>query len=788
MLWEFIFQSHRGLFMDQHENDKKRQQALDYHSQGRPGKIEVNPTKPFLTNDDLSKAYSPGVAWPCLEIAKNPEDAYKYTAKGNLVGVISNGTAVLGLGDIGALAGKPVMEGKGILFKRFADIDVFDIEVNEPTIEGMVKVVKALEPTFGGVNLEDIKAPECFEIEQQLIEIMDIPVFHDDQHGTAIIASAAFLNALEVTKRDIKKVRVIFSGAGAAAIACARLFIHLGVKPENLIMTDSKGVVYKGRKDGMNKYKEEFAVDTKMRTLADAMDGADAFVGCSARGVLTKEMVKTMAKDPIIFAMANPDPEILPEEVAEVRNDAIMATGRSDFPNQVNNVLGFPFIFRGALDVKARKINIEMKLAAVYALAELAKEEIPDEVKVAYGNKDFKFGREYLIPKPFDSRVLTRVTPAVAKAAMDSGVARVQIPDMSAYITELQNRLGQASLLMSGMREKLKGHISSRGSKTRMVFAEGSNTRILQAVKQLKDDNLIAPVLLGNPEKIHAKMKSLNLYDDLNDLEIICPQTSSYYRDFVSEFVKMRQRSGVTRYHAEDLLIQENYFGSMLIHKNLADCLVAGPTLSYADCLVPILNIVGTRHKKKSAAIYMMVFKNRTLFFADCAAQVNPTAEELSDIAVNTAELFRYLMKREPRIAFLSFSNFGSSKSTEAHKVKHAVKLTRERYPDMKVEGEVQADVAVNKGIMDKLFDFSTLDKSTDILIFPELNSANISYKLLSQLSNVTAIGPLLVPMTGTTNIIQRTATVAEIVNMCTVTALLSEEEDLIYKKGTHHV
>lgn len=774
--------------MDHHENDKKRQQALDYHSQGRPGKIEIVPTKPFLTNDDLSKAYSPGVAWPCLEIAKNPEEAYKYTAKGNLVGVISNGTAVLGLGDIGALAGKPVMEGKGILFKRFADIDVFDIEVNEPTIEGMVKVVKALEPTFGGVNLEDIKAPECFEIEQQLVEIMDIPVFHDDQHGTAIIASAAFLNALEVTKRDIKKVKVVFSGAGAAAIACARLFLHLGVKPENLIMTDSKGVIYKGRKDGMNKYKDEFAVDTKLRTLADAMNAADAFVGCSARGVLTKDMVKTMAKDPIIFAMANPDPEILPDEVAEVRSDAIMATGRSDFPNQVNNVLGFPFIFRGALDVKARKINIEMKLAAVYALAELAKEEIPDEVRVAYGNKDFKFGRDYLIPKPFDSRVLTRVTPAVAKAAMDSGVARVQIPDMSAYVTELQNRLGQASQLMSGMREMLKAHISSRGSKTRMVFAEGSNTRILQAVKQLKDDNLIAPVLLGSPEKIHAKMKSLNLYDDLNDLEIICPQQSSYYRDFVSEFVQMRQRSGVTRYHAEDLLVQENYFGSMLIHKNLADCLVAGPTLSYADCLVPILNIVGTREKKKSAAIYMMVFKNRTLFFADCAAQVNPTAEELSDIAVNTAELYRYLMKREPRIAFLSFSNFGSSKSPEAHKVKQAVKLTRDRYPEMKVEGEVQADVAVNKGIMDKLFDFSTLDKSTDILIFPELNSANISYKLLSQLSNVTAIGPLLVPMMGTTNIIQRTATVAEIVNMCTVTALLSEEEDLIYKKGSHHV
>lgn len=774
--------------MDKNDIETKRIQALDYHSQGRPGKLEIAPTKPFLTSEDLAKAYSPGVAWPCLEIAKNPDDAYKYTAKGNLVGVISNGSAVLGLGDIGALAGKPVMEGKGILFKRFADIDVFDIEINEPTIDGMVRTIKALEPTFGGVNLEDIKAPECFEVEQQLIELMDIPVFHDDQHGTAIIASAGFLNALEVTKRDIKKVKVVFSGAGAASIACARLFIHLGVQPQNLIMTDSKGVVYKGRKEGMNKYKEEFAVDTKDRTLADAMNGADAFIGCSARGVLTKEMVKTMAKDPIIFAMANPDPEILPDEVFEVRKDAIMATGRSDFPNQVNNVLGFPFIFRGALDVRARKINIEMKLAAVRALAELAKEEVPDEVKIAYGNADFKFGPDYLIPKPFDSRVLTRVTPAVAKAAMDSGVARVQIPDMNEYITRLQNRLGQASQVMSGMREKLKAHIAKRGSKVRMVFAEGSNTRILNAVKQLKDDKLISPVLLGNPEKIYSKMKRLGLYEDLKDLEVICPSTSSYNEEFTSDFVEARQRSGITKYHAEDLMIQENYFGSMLIRKNLADCLIAGPTLSYADCLVPILSIVGTREKRKAAAIYMMVFKNRTLFFADCAAQVDPTSEELSDIALNTAELFRYLMKREPRIAFLSFSNFGSSKSEESLKVKKAVKITRDRYPDMKVEGEVQADVAVNKGIMDKLFEFNTLDGPTDILIFPDLGSANISYKLISQLANVTPIGPLLVPMAGTTNIIQRTASVAEIVNMCTVTALLSEEEDQIYKKGAHHV
>ncbi|MDO9181901.1 MAG: malic enzyme-like NAD(P)-binding protein, partial [Bacteriovorax sp.] len=462
---------------DRTDADEKKQQALDYHSEGRPGKIEVVTTKPFLTSLDLSKAYSPGVAYPCLEIARDPELAYKYTAKGNLVAVISNGTAVLGLGNIGALAGKPVMEGKGNLFKKFADIDVFDIEVNEPTIEGMIKIVAALEPTFGGVNLEDIKAPECFEIETQLIEKMNIPVFHDDQHGTAIICSAAFLNALEITGRDIKKTKVVFSGAGAAAISCAKLFFELGLPRENLIMCDSNGAIYKGRKEGMNKYKEEFAIDTKARTLDDAFKGADAFVGCSARGLVSADMVKNMAKNPIIFAMANPDPEIYPSEVHAVRDDALMATGRSDFPNQVNNVLCFPFIFRGALDTRATKINIQMKLAAIYALANLAKEEVPEEVKMAYSGEDFKFGKNYLIPKPFDPRVLTRVTTAVAKAAMDSGVARIKIDDLNAYARALEGRMGNTAQFMKSLRDRLSTHVAKRGQKIKMVFAEGTNTR-----------------------------------------------------------------------------------------------------------------------------------------------------------------------------------------------------------------------------------------------------------------------------------------------------------------------
>lgn len=758
--------------------DAQKQAALEYHAQGRAGKIEVIPTKATISSSDLAKAYSPGVAWPCMEIHKNPEDVYKYTAKGNLVGVVSNGSAVLGLGNIGPAAGKPVMEGKGVLFKKFADIDVFDIEIDETDVEGMVRVIKSLEPTFGGINLEDIKAPECFEVEEQLKEIMDIPVFHDDQHGTAIIASAGFLNALEISNKKIDEVKVVFSGAGAAAVACARLFIHLGVKPENLSMCDSKGVIYKGRTDGMNKYKEEFAVQTENRTLADAMNGADAFMGVSARGVLTKEMVKTMNANPIIFAMANPDPEIYPHEVAEVRDDAIMATGRSDFPNQVNNVLGFPFIFRGALDVSARKINEEMKIAAVKAIAALAKEEVTEEVKLAYGNQDFTFGPNYIIPKPFDSRVLTTVTPAVAKAAMDSGVARKEIKDLNEYAANLQNRLGTTASFMKSLRDRLSSHVKKREERVRMAFAEGANTRILQAAKILSMEGRIEPVLLGNEKQIRAKMESLGLTQALSRLEIIEPSKSEKFEEYYTQYCAQRQRNGVSLYHAEDLMVQENYFGSMLLKNKEVNCFIAGPTLDYASNLIPLINVVGTQEGSKAAGIYILVFKNRVLFFADCTTQINPSAEDMAEIAADSAQLFRHLMRREPRVAFLSFSNFGSSTAEEAKKVKKAVSVTKSRYPNMIVDGEMQADVAVNKGILDKLFDFHTLDGKTDILIFPNLSSANISYKLLSQLTDANAIGPILVPMKETVNIIQRTAPVSEIVNMCNLTALLSEEQD----------
>ena len=759
--------------------DSRTQAALDYHSNGRAGKIEVIATKPCLTASDLTKAYSPGVAAPCLEIAKNVEDVYKYTAKGNLVAVISNGTAVLGLGDIGPEAGKPVMEGKGILFKRFADIDVFDLEVNEKTVEGMVNFVKALEPTFGGVNLEDIKAPECFEIEKQLVEIMDIPVFHDDQHGTAIIASAAFINAVEISKKKIEDVKVVFSGAGAASIACAKLFKNLGVQPQNLYMTDSKGVIYKGRTEGMNVYKDEFAVDTSDRSLADAMNGADAFVGCSAKGVLTKEMVATMAKNPIIFAMANPDPEILPSEVAEVRNDAIMATGRSDFPNQVNNVLGFPYIFRGALDVRARKINEEMKLAAVYAIANLAKEEVPDDVKMAYGGEDFSFGPDYLIPKPFDKRVLTRVSPAVAQAAMEPGVARIQINDLAEYAAHLEGRLHSSGAFMKLTRDRLSSHIKKTGKKVRMVFAEGSNTRILQAAKTLLDDGKIQPILLGNRTTINRKIDELGLAG-LEEVEIISPRKAPNFEEFYSEYTKEKQRSGVSIYHAEDLMTQENYYGSMMVRKGLADTFIAGPTLNYGDCLKPVFQVIGTKEGHKAAGVFILVFKDRVLFLADTTTQINPSADDLSEIAHSTAQLYKHLMRKDPSIAFLSFSSFGSSKDESALKMKRATEITRKKYPTLNVEGEMQADVAVSKNIQNKLFDFCELDKAADILIFPELNSANIAYKLLQQLTEADAIGPILVPLKHTANVIQRTASIPEIVNMCRLTALLSQEEETL--------
>jgi malate dehydrogenase (oxaloacetate-decarboxylating)(NADP+) len=752
--------------------EEKYRQALDYHAHGRSGKIEITPTKPCLTARDLSLAYSPGVAAPCLEIAKNPEDVYKYTAKGNLVAVLSNGSAVLGLGNIGPLAGKPVMEGKGVLFKRFADIDVFDIEINGETVEEIVRTVKALEPTFGGINLEDIKAPECFEIEKQLQEIMDIPVFHDDQHGTAIIGGAAFLNACEITKRDITKTKVVVSGAGAAAIATALFFLELGVKKENVIMADSKGVIYKGRTDGMNKYKEFFANETKTRTLADAMVDADCFIGCSAKGLVSKDMVKSMAKNPIIFAMANPDPEITPEEVAEVRDDAIMATGRSDYPNQVNNVLGFPFIFRGALDVRARKINEEMKKAAAYALANLAKEEVPDDVKRAYGNENFSFGRNYLIPKPFDKRVLTHVSPAVAKAAIDSGVARIKIEDFNAYAKSLQERLGQTGSIMRNIRSRLPG-----SDKPKIVFPEGTNARILKAVSILKDEGLIQPVLLGNKKTIHKKMDAVGV-TNLKDIEILPTEDSEHYESYVKEYFVQRQRKGVSLSFARDTMKRGNYFGSMMVRMGHADGMITGATQNYPECIRPIMKVIGTHTpgKSKVAGIMMMVFKSRVVFLADCTVQQNPDAQDLADIALSAAQLYRRVMQAEPRVAFLSYSNFGSNRDPQVAKMAEAVKIAKSKDANLIADGEMQADVATNTDIMKNLFDFCTLDKAADVLIFPDLNSANISYKLLAQLGGGTPIGPILLPLKHAINIVQRTSTVDEIVNMSHLTALIASE------------
>ena len=751
--------------------EEKYRQALDYHAQGRVGKIEIVPTKPCLTARDLSLAYSPGVAAPCLEIAKNPDDVYKYTTKGNLVAVLSNGTAVLGLGDIGPLASKPVMEGKGVLFKRFADIDVFDIEINSKTVEEIVRTVRSLEPTFGGINLEDIKAPECFEVERQLQD-MDIPVFHDDQHGTAIIGGAAFINACEVTGRDISKTKVVVSGAGAAAIATAKFFLELGVKKQNVIMCDSKGVIWEGRTDGMNEYKAFFANNTKCRTLADAMKDADAFIGCSAKGLVSKDMVKSMAKDPIIFAMANPDPEITPEEVAEVRNDAIMATGRSDYPNQVNNVLGFPFIFRGALDVRARKINEAMKKAAAMALASLAKEEVPDDVKRAYGNENFSFGRNYLIPKPFDKRVLTRVAPAVAKAAMDSGVARIQIEDMNAYAKSLQERLGQTGSIMRNIRSRLPG-----ADKPRIVFPEGTNARVLKAVAILNDEGLIHPILLGNKKIIHKKMDALGV-SNLKDIEIMHTEDSENYESYVKEYFQLRQRKGVSLSFARDTMKRGNYYGSMMVRMGQADGMITGATQNYPECIKPIMKVIGTNvpGRPKVAGIMILVFKSRVVFLADCTVQQNPDANDLADIAISAAQLYRRVMQGEPRVAFLSYSNFGSNRDPQATKMAEAVKIAKTKDATLIADGEMQADVASNTEIMRNLFDFCSLDKAADVLIFPDLNSANISYKLLAQLGGATPIGPILLPLKHAINIVQRTSTVDEIVNMSHLTALISQE------------
>jgi malate dehydrogenase (oxaloacetate-decarboxylating)(NADP+) len=738
----------------------RKEQALLYHSQDRPGKIEVVPTKPCATQLDLSLAYTPGVAEPCLEIEKNPEDAYNYTAKGNLVAVISNGTAVLGLGDIGALAGKPVMEGKGVLFKRFADVDVFDLELDTHDPEEIIRAVQLLEPTFGGINLEDIKAPDCFYIEEKLKQTMNIPVFHDDQHGTAIISGAALMNALEVIGKKIENVKVVFCGAGAAGIACAKFYLKLGVKPENVLLVDTKGVVYKGRLEGMNPYKELFARETEKRTLADAMKGADVFCGVASKNLVTPQMVKSMANDPIIFAMANPDPEITYEEALKARPDVIMATGRSDYPNQVNNVLGFPFVFRGALDVRARSINDEMKIAASRALADLAKEDVPEAVIRAYGGRRIEFGREYIIPKPFDPRVLLREAPAVAKAAMDSGVAKHPIPDLERYIDMLEARLGKSREVMRIFIHK------AQSAPKRIVFPEGEEEKIIRAAHIVVEEGIATPILLGSRTLIARRLEDLGLSHE--GIEIINPSKSSNADRYTTLYYNARQRSGLTRSDAEHHMKLHNHFGMMMVREGDADGLVSGLTQNYPDTVRPALHIIGKRDGvDKIAGMYMVVLKNQTLFIADATVNVEPTASELAEIAILAAEKVKEF-DVEPRIAMLSFSSFGSSKHPLAQKVRDAVKIVRAKAPSLKIDGEMSADNALVPELLNEPYPFNVLREKANVLIFPDLTSANIAYKLLARLGGATAIGPillgikkpvyLLVPGNDTNDIVNATA------------------------------
>jgi len=752
----------------------RKQEALDYHSQGRRGKIEVVSTKPCQTQRDLSLAYTPGVAEPCLDIHANPDDAYLYTAKGNLVAVVSNGTAVLGLGDIGALAGKPVMEGKGVLFKRFGDIDVFDIELDSHNPDDIIKAVRMLEPTFGGINLEDIKAPECFYIEEELKKVMNIPVFHDDQHGTAIISGAALVNALEVVGKKIDKVKVVFSGAGAAGIACAKLYEKLGVLRQNMILVDTKGVVHKGRTEGMNKYKEYFATDTNARTLEDAMKGADVFCGVSAKGIVSQAMIRSMADHPVVFAMANPDPEISYEDALAARDDVIMATGRSDYPNQVNNVLGFPFIFRGALDVRAKMINDEMKIAASRALAKLAKQEVPDSVIRAYGGKKIEFGKEYIIPKPFDPRVLIWEATAVARAAMESGVARVPIKDFEQYRDSLEARLGKSREVMRFFIHK------ARTEPKRVVFPEGEEEKILRAAQQMLDEGLAKPILLGSRSRIRQRIADLGL--DLTGAEIVNPSKSPRFDEYVTGFYLNRQRKGLTRVDAERRMKTHNVFGMMMVDMDDADGLISGLTQHYPDTVKPALQIIGKRDGVRIiAGLYMMVFKNQTIFIADATVNIDPTAEELAEIALLAAEKVRQF-DIEPRVAMLSFSNFGSSNHPSVEKVRTATAIVKRRAPDLIVDGEMQADTALSPDIISEVYPFTSLKGSANVLICPDLTSANIAYKLLARLGGAVAIGPILVGMRKPVYLLIPGSDVSDIVN---ITAMAVYESQMQSKSGS---
>ncbi len=750
-----------------------REEALAYHRKGRPGKIEVITTKPCYTQKDLSLAYTPGVAEPCREIQENPEEAYGYTAKGNLVAVVTNGTAVLGLGNIGALAGKPVMEGKGVLFKRFADIDVFDLEVATGDPDEFIQVVKLLEPTFGGINLEDIKAPECFYIEETLKREMNIPVFHDDQHGTAIISGAGLINAVELVGKKMDRIKVVFMGAGAAGIACARFYMELGVRKENIVMFDSKGVIYRDRREGMNPYKAFFAVEDGDLPLAKALEGADVFVGVSVANLLTREMVRAMADRPIIFAMANPDPEITYEEAKAARDDVIMATGRSDYPNQVNNVLGFPFIFRGALDVRARQINEAMKVAAARALADLAKQPVPYSVLKAYRLDYLEFGPDYIIPKPFDPRVLLWEATAVARAAMDSGVARIRI-DLQQYREKLEARLGMSRKVTRVFINKAKR------SPKRIVYPEGEHDTILKACEIVLDEGMAHPILIGRRRIIEEKLDRLHL-NLARAVEIVHPPEFSRLEDYADRLYQLRRRKGMIRREARQLIRQPNFFGPMMVRMGDADGLVSGLTQHYSDTIRPALQIIGVRPGvNKVAGLYMLVWKDRTLFLADATVNIEPSAEDLAEIAILSAREVRRL-GYQPRVAMLSFSNFGSSRHPLAAKVRQATEMVKHREPELIIDGEMQADTAVVPEILDDIYSFSELagKGGANVLVFPNLEAGNVAYKLLDRLGNAETIGPILMGMRKPVHLLQiGDYNEMDVVNMTAIAVLDAQEAE----------
>lgn len=744
-------------------NINRKKDALNYHAMGRPGKIAVVPTKPYNSQRDLSLAYSPGVAEPCLAIAKNPEDAYKYTTKGNLVAVISNGTAVLGLGDIGAQAGKPVMEGKGLLFKIFADIDVFDIELDTKNVDEFINIVKALEPTFGGINLEDIKAPECFEIERRLKEELNIPVMHDDQHGTAIISGAALINACELQQKNIADVKIVVNGAGAAAISCTAMYVAIGAKKENIVMLDSKGVIRKDRAH-LDSSKAEWATDRDIHTLEEAVKDADVFIGLSAADVLTPEMLKTMAPRPIVLAMANPNPEIAYDLAVATRDDIIMGTGRSDYPNQVNNVLGFPYIFRGALDVRAKAINEEMKIAAVHAIAALAKEPVPEEVNQAYNTNNLRFGPDYVIPKPTDPRLITEVSMAVAKAAIESGVARKKIENWDEYREQLRKRLGKDDGIMRNLTAIAKNNPK------RVVFAEADNYKTLRAAQIVKEEGIAIPILLGNIQKIKDLIEEYAF--DLSDVKIIDPREetkSPRFAEYVENLYKKRQRRGLSKFDATQLMTNRNYYAASMVEFGDADTLISGLTRNYASTIRPALQVIGAKPGSRIAGMYMMLTEKGPLFFGDTTVNENPTAEELADITVLIAKTVRRFNVK-PRVAVLSYSNFGSNDGPTSVKVRETVRILHEQHPDLVVDGELQANFALNNDMLKSNFPFSTLvGEAANTLIFPNLESGNIAYKLLQEVGNAEAVGPILLGMNKPVHVLQLDSSVREIVNMVTI-------------------